>query len=238
MTRPAPVRAVVFDLFITLTDFDAERSRPAFEAELAAVLGADPTAFRTLFRSTFTERATGAFGDPRATFGTLAERLGLDPTPEQIETLCRMRHRQQRRAAMPRAGVLDVIRQVRAGGYATGILTDCTSEIVELWPSLPYREVVDAVTFSCQVGRRKPHPAGYLDVVGQLGVAAGECVYVGDGGSGELTGAAGVGMTAVLLETPLGADSRYDPETGWSGRSISHLAQLPALLEELQAAGR
>jgi putative hydrolase of the HAD superfamily len=89
--------------------------------------------------------------------------------------------------------------------------------------------VVDAVSFSCQVGRRKPHPAGYADIAGKLGVAAAACLYVGDGASSELTGATEAGMTAIMLETPLDATFRYDAET-WSGRSIASLDELPRLL--------
>ena len=111
---------------------------------------------------------------------------------------------------------------------------DCTSEVVELWPSLPYAAVVDAVTFSCEIGRRKPDPAGYRDIARKLGVAPEACVYVGDGSSSELTGAAQVGMTPVLIETPVGADVRYDAESGWSGRIVTELDELHRLLAALE----
>ncbi len=67
-----------------------------------------------------------------------------------------MRHEQTRQTVAPRAGALDVIKAIRNDGYAIGVLTDCTAETPELWPSLPYSAVVDAVTFSCEVGQRKP----------------------------------------------------------------------------------
>lgn len=40
-TAPVRIKAVIFDLFITLTDWEAERYRPQFMDELAAALGAD-----------------------------------------------------------------------------------------------------------------------------------------------------------------------------------------------------
>lgn len=124
-----------------------------------------------------------------------------------------LRHDQHRRTLTPRAGVLDSISDLRTAGYAIGVLTDCTAETPELWPSLPYPAVVDAVAFSCEVGHRKPHPAGYHEVARKLGVAAQECLYVGDGSNAELTGATQVEMTAVLVETPFGTDFRYDAES-------------------------
>ena len=226
-------RAVVFDLFITLTDWDAERHRRRLEGELAAAMGVDPVAFAALMRGTFTERAVGAFGDARSSVATLAARLGRELTAGQLDGVMALRYEHQRRMLTPRPGVLDVMRAVRARGLATGILTDCSSEVVDLWPSLPYAGVVDAVTFSCEVGVRKPDPAGYHDIAAKLGVAPPECVYVGDGGSGELTGAAAVGMAPVLLETPFGPDMRYDAESDWQGRSIPDLHDLVALLADV-----
>ena len=228
------IRAVVFDLFITLTDFEAERCRPRFMDELARVLGVDPVAFASLMRATFTDRVTGRLGDARSTFSTLASRLGCDLSPERLDRVMEMRYKQQRRSLTPRAGVLEAVSEVRTAGYRTGVLTDCTTETPELWPSLPYAAVVDAVTFSCQVGHRKPHPAGYQDIAGRLSVAAEQCVYVGDGSSAELTGATSAGMTAVLIETPFDTDFRYDAEAQWAGRSITDMQELRPLLQELQ----
>lgn len=158
------MRAVVFDLFITLTDWEAERCRPQFMEELAAALGDDPRTFSSLMRATFTERVTGAFGDARSTFSTLAAQLGCTLSPEDLDRVMALRYDQQRRTLMPRAGVLDAIGNLRSAGYAIGVLTDCTAETPDLWPSLPYAAVVDAVAFSCEVGHRKPHPAGYHDI--------------------------------------------------------------------------
>lgn len=224
---------MVFDLFITLTDWEAERCRPQFMDELAAALGADPLAFSSLMRETFTERVAGHLGDARSTFSTLASRLGRDLCPEDLDRVMALRHDQHRRTLTPRAGVLEVLSEIRTAGYAIGVLTDCTAETPELWPSLPYAAVVDAVAFSCEVGHRKPHPAGYQEVARKLGVAAKECLYVGDGSSAELTGATKVGMTAVLVETPFGTDFRYDAESHWSGRSVSDLDELQLVLRDL-----
>ena len=96
---------------------------------------------------------------------------------------------------------------------------------------------MDAVTFSCEVGQRKPHPAGYRDISRKLGVAPEECLYVGDGSSAELSGATSAGMTAVLLETPFGTDFPYDAESRWTGRSVSDLHQVRRVLRGLSLEG-
>lgn len=226
--------AVVFDLFITLTDFDAERQRPSLTAELASALGVDPSDFGALMRSTFTERASGALGDVRAMLDALTTRLGASPSADQFERAVALRMRHEEIVLTPRPGVLDVLRDLRDTGYLIGVLTDCTPELPDLWPSLPYANVVDAVTFSCSVGTRKPDPVLYHHIAAQLGVDPSECLYVGDGGSQELTGATAVGMRAVLLGTPFGDDYRYDAEQAWDGAALDSLEELPGFVQALR----
>ena len=223
------VRAVVFDLYITLTDFDAEHRRPAFAAELAAALGVDPVAFTELLRATFTARATGEMGDISTTLTALAHHLDLDPEPDAIERAVALRRSHELLLTQPRAGTLDVLSRVRDMGLRVGLLSDCTPELTDLWDELPYAAIVDAHAFSCEVGHRKPAPALYELVADRLQVDATDCLYVGDGSSQELSGAKAVGMTPVLLKTPFGPDYRYDAEA-WDGASIEQLSDLLPLL--------
>ena len=57
----------------------------------------------------------------------------------------------------------------------------------------------DVEVFSCEVGLVKPEREIYECCLNRLGLAAKECVFVGDGGSGELTGARAVGLTTVFV---------------------------------------
>jgi putative hydrolase of the HAD superfamily len=123
------------------------------------------------------------------------------------------------------------VTSLKERGLKVGLISDCTHELPEIWPSLPIAEHFDAMVFSIQAGFRKPHPELYTAVAAQLGVAAGDCVYVGDGGSNELTGATEAGMTAYLLDTPDAADSiRYDLEHSWTGARIGSLSDVLELV--------
>ncbi len=221
---------MVFDLYITLTDFEAERRRPALGAELASSLGVDPDRLVALMRSTFDERALGAMGDIRSTMAELARRLGAAPDEASLRRAVAMRREHELYISRPRAGVLEVMRRIRGLGYKLAVLSDCTPELRELWPVLPYDSIVDAAVFSCELGCRKPAVVLYREVARQLGVPAAECLYVGDGSSGELTGAAAAGMAAVMLRTPFGEDFRYDAETKWQGLTVGDLAEVIPLL--------
>jgi len=234
VAAPGRPRAVIFDLYITLTDFEAERQRPAFTATLADTLGVDPDAFATLMRASFERRASGSMGDARATFMELVNELGVTPEPAALDRAITLRREQELHVTRPRHGVLDVLGMVRALGWRVGLLSDCTPELGDLWPHLPYTAVVDATVFSFELGHRKPAAILYSKIAARLGVEPEQCVYVGDGSSGELAGAEAAGMTPVMLKTPFDHRFRYDPEPHWSGLSIDTLEHLIPLLTDLQ----
>ena len=226
----AEISAVVFDLFITLTDFEAERRRPAMLMQLGEALGVDASAFAKLMRDSFTERATGRLGDLPSTLRALCRRIGIDPSEDQVDAAVELRLKHELEVLSPRQGVPEVLGAVRARGRRVGVITDCSSELPDLWPSLPYSILVDAVVFSCQVGHRKPHPFLYEEVTRLLGVEPRHCLYVGDGGSSELTGAVAAGMRAVLLTTPFSHEFRYDAEVDWNGEVIGDLGEVVRIL--------
>ena len=84
------------------------------------------------------------------------------------------------------------------------------------------------------VGFLKPHPETYRVACERLGIAPGECLYVGDGGDNELTGAAAAGLHAVLIETVARTDLarltlNHEGAT-WAGPRIEELSQVAGLL--------
>jgi putative hydrolase of the HAD superfamily len=80
----------------------------------------------------------------------------------------------------------------------------------------------------------KPDPRIYYMATEQLGVQPEDCLYVGDGASQELPGAAKVGMNPVLLRVPEdeSIDIVYQINTeGWDGPTVSSLTEVLALVE-------
>jgi putative hydrolase of the HAD superfamily len=82
--------------------------------------------------------------------------------------------------------------------------------------------------FSSELGIKKPDPEIYLKACQLLGVEPQRCLYVGDGGSHELSGASELGMDALLLDVPgeeFGEEFRPDAQD-WQGPSVEALAQV------------
>lgn len=79
------------------------------------------------------------------------------------------------------AEMVDVLRQLRARGYAVGMLTNNVKEWEPHWRAmLPVEDVFDAVLNSCDIGVRKPDPAMYELAERRFGLAPQECLLIDD----------------------------------------------------------
>ncbi len=113
------------------------------------------------------------------------------------------------------------------------MLSDCSSELCEMWAATPYAPLVDATVFSWSVGYRKPDPRGYEAAADALGLPTAECWFVGDGASREHFGASAAGMTPVLVANaahPSYAQLRYDPDDFVPSHVVDDIVDLPALV--------
>ncbi|MBO0826919.1 MAG: HAD-IA family hydrolase [Streptosporangiales bacterium] len=231
------LRGVVFDFFGTLTVDQVPAERHRTQEPVARLLGVPLDAYLVALRDTFTERATGVYRDTAESLRALATQLGGDPSPESLTAAVASREDAERTMTRPRPGVLELLADLHAGGVPVGVLSDCTWETANIWPELPYAGLVDAVVFSVVVGARKPAPVMYELVARPLGLAPEEIVYVGDGGSNELTGARRAGMHPVLLRASLDEPAavqalRYDAETDWTGEHVRDVGELRRLLAD------
>jgi len=219
--------AVVFDFYGTLTPVSPSEVWAANAARLAAVFGVSSEDLLRVLDASFPERISGALGDIRQTMQAIGDRLGVPVTDQQLGEASATRREVQESMFALRPEALSVIGQLRERGLLIGLVSDCTSELPDAWPRLPLAPLVDAPVFSCVERTRKPDPRLFHAVADRLPADPADCLYVGDGGGGELTGASSIGMRAVLLAGPdwhLHRDRRT--EADWPGPRISSLLEL------------
>ncbi|BEL11323.1 HAD-IA family hydrolase [Actinoplanes sichuanensis] len=227
------MRAIVFDFFGTLTDPSAELLRKETLQTTAVALGVDPERFWTAMASSFPERVTGAYGGTRDTLRTIARRCGADPDEERLDQAVTTHHAGAERVRTPRPEGLAVLDHLRARDYRLGLISDCSSELYEAWPRTVYAPRIDAPVFSWREGYRKPDPRLYATAAARLGVPAGECWFVGDGGSREHDGARRAGMRPVLVTNaayPGVGGLRTDPDSYLPEHRVDDLDDLIRLL--------
>jgi putative hydrolase of the HAD superfamily len=217
-------RAILFDLYDTLVGGGNEDERGAVNRAMGTDLGIDPDNFAAEWSQTRGLRFVGALGDLEATVRAVAIRLSGSPTPSALRLAATRRLTLTRRLLWPSAATLSALDDLRHHGWRLGLVSNCSAETPELWKRTPLASRFDAVGFSCELGVAKPDPAIYLAVCSFLSVAPTDCVYVGDGASGELAAAAGLGMAVVRTEEFTVADS------AWPRERVSSLGELVPLV--------
>jgi putative hydrolase of the HAD superfamily len=219
----------VFDFFGTLT---RAVQRGPQHAEIARSLGADPDAVTGVLDRTFRARARGRYGSAEATLRWVIEQAGGRPRPSQVRAGVPARINALKADTRLRPDAVSVLSAIRRRGLATAMISDCTHELPAFLPSLPVAPLLDATVFSVRLGICKPDAAIYLAACHELDVQPAECLYVGDGGSNELTGAATVGMTPVRLAAPdLANHLVYDSDTNFAGRTVRSLTEVVSLID-------
>lgn len=226
--RGEPYRAVLFDFFGTLTA--AVRRGPAHD-KIARRLGCTPAAYHRALDETFFDRCVGALGDPAEALATVAARAGARPSREDIRLALHDRVDALRADIRLRPEAVPVLSELRRRGLRTALVSDCGPEVPSLLADFPVRPLLEAVVLSIEIGRHKPDPLMYLTASARLSVRPAGCLYVGDGGSRELSGAVAAGMTAVRLDAlDLGDHLAFDRDDAWDGPSVRSLADLPRLI--------
>ena len=227
------MRAIIFDFFGTLTDPRAESGRrTAFEAT-AAALGVPAARFWAAMGASYPERIVGRYGGTRSTLAAIARQCGATPSDDQLDAAVAVQAAGAERVRPPRPGALELLDRVRADGFLIGLLSDCSSELCEAWPTTPYARRIDVPVFSWRERCHKPDQRLYAAVAERLQVPPAECWYVGDGGSREHDGARRAGMRPVLVTNaayPGVGGLRSDPDGYRPDAVIDDLAGLPTLL--------
>jgi putative hydrolase of the HAD superfamily len=129
-------------------------------------------------------------------------------------------------------GALPTLRGLWEGGMKVGLISN-TGRIWGKFLRVVMRDsgilgCFHHLTFSDEVGLRKPHPEVFLGTLGPLRVGPSEAVHLGDDPDADVAGARGVGMKAILY---VGGGNRPLDLPG--DGVLESLRELPEILEDL-----
>lgn len=229
------LRAVVFDFYGTLAPGRSSAAQRRAREAQAAALGVDPDVLDREMTATVHERFAGAGATVEGSLAWVCARLDVHPGREQLAQAARVRLAAERRFGEPRPEAAAVLAAVRDRGMRIGLISDCSAELPRYFAELPIAPLVDAPVFSFVTGHCKPQPQNYLACAAALGVEPSDCLYVGDGGSNELSGARAVGMRPVHLA--IAAESGgvvYGRHDAWDGETITSLADVLTLIDSVR----
>jgi len=129
-------------------------------------------------------------------------RIGLELAPELIEQVMELEQEGWLKSVHVGADVLPTLRRLHQSGLRTGVVSNAAyrprlmRRQIEVLGLLPH---LDSLTFSSEVGLRKPHPAIYRAALEKLDVPAQATLFVGDRLREDVRGPKALGMRAVLL---------------------------------------
>jgi putative hydrolase of the HAD superfamily len=190
-------KAVIFDLFYTLTVLDsAGPARP----KTPEILGVPRDLWTQQLISTANDRFAGKFRDPVEITRRLAH--AIDPTISEAKIREATVYRLERfRLALVNIPEVSgrAIKHLRSRGKKIGLISN--ADVVEMagWGESPIAGLFDSAVFSCEAGCVKPERRIYDLSMRELGAGPGECLFVGDGGSEELRGAREAGLVTVMI---------------------------------------
>ena len=224
--------AIIFDLFGTLVDGWTRTEFDGVYAQMAESVSAPYDAFYHISGEIYPDTAVGKIASIEENIAQVCHLLNLSPSPQQIAEAANHRYTYTRKLITPDEAVLKTLRTLKHRGLNLGLISDCSPDVPHLWPENPLSDLIDQPTFSCKVGLKKPDPEIYLLTCRTLGVPPNQCLYVGDGSSQELTGAARVGLHPILKKTSL--EDVYDQQRPdveqWQHAAIDHISELIDLL--------
>ena len=189
-------RAVIFDLYETLiTENHPERHS---EVPPYKRLGLTQDAFNRERAVLYHACMTGKLHDYSSLLREICHACKIVPPEDEISLM-----QAERLAAKARPfervdpRIIEMLQTVKKMGYRIGVISNCTYDEIAAWESSPLSTKVDVPIFSCMEGIAKPDSAIYKLACDRLDINNNAAVFVGDGGSDELRGAAAAGLKSI-----------------------------------------
>ena len=212
------MRAVIFDLWETLIDWDEEAAK--------RMVGR----IEQLVEPGFRERW---YASPNRYIAPVRDVLAeVGVSPDVMEDVCSIRLDYVRHCLVPRPGAVETLRELRERGYLLGLITVCSQDVEMLWPESEFEGLFDAEVFSSRVGLAKPDPRISLHCCDSLGIEPQQAVFVGDGANDELSGARSVGMEAILIHRA-GEDPPWAEVREWDGPRVTSIPEVLNVLDRV-----
>ena len=196
-------RAVIFDLFGTLVNSFTRREYDQVNAQMAAAVSVPYPEFWQLMGETYQDGCLGHYNSYEDLVSDVCCRSGVHANLTQITQAATFHYEFIANAIVPDPEVLEALDNLKKTGYRLGLISDCDPSVPLLFLQSPLARFIDVPVFSCEERIKKPSRDIYQRICQRLQIAPPQGIYVGDGSSQELTGAAAIGMLPVLKRIDL-----------------------------------
>lgn len=135
-------------------------------------------------------------------YNLLAKRLGCSDASRIVALGVLAYHDAKRKFLKPRPGLEKTLKTLKKRGYKLGIVSDGVA--VKQWQkliALGIDTLFDTVVISEEVGCCKPDKRIFESALSNLGLDAGDTLYIGDRSEKDIVGAKAAGVRTILFET-------------------------------------
>ncbi len=243
----APIEAVLFDYGHTLIYFD-ERPHSSLVGAYEKVnrLLADTLEREVPAANVLIEKVSRtvddeiqrdyAAGRPEeveiaAIYDAALRGIGLELEPALIERVMELEQEGWLNSVHVGPDVVGTLAALRGRGFRLGLVSNTAylpRLMKEQLAALGLAGYFNGVTFSSEVGVRKPHPAIYRDALAKVGVEPSRALFVGDRVREDVQGPKSLGMRAVLTR-----EWRQEDDPGTADFVIERLGELPTVLSRM-----
>jgi putative hydrolase of the HAD superfamily len=226
-------QAVIFDLFGTLVDSYSSEEYQRVLKQMASILTVPFDSFWQLWSETARERSLGIIPTIEANLEYICQQTGVNTDNNRIALADKLRYDFIADTIKPNTDVIQTLTYLKSQGIRIGLISNCSPETPLIWQDTPFVKLVDVAVFSSSAGLRKPDARIYALTVERLGVKPDNCLYIGDGESGELTGAKSTGMHPVLIRAAFENEAQSDwiDRKNWDGITIRSLKEILDLVK-------
>jgi HAD superfamily hydrolase (TIGR01509 family) len=189
-------KAVLFDLYETLvTHFDPDWAPPP--RSIAERLGLEEAVYGEHWPPLDKAWQAGEIEHYEEALARVCEVAGREPDASVLAELTHEYRTMTTRTFEEVAPeITEMVAALKGSGLVLGVVTNASNLDAEPWPGSALAPFFDEFVASYQVGLSKPDRRIYELACHKLDARPAEAVFVGDGGSDELGGAARVGMQA------------------------------------------
>jgi HAD superfamily hydrolase (TIGR01509 family) len=164
-------------------------------------------------------------------YDTALRGLGLTVEPALIDRVMELEQEGWLNSVHVGPDVVPTLEALRAKGLRLGVVSNAAylprlmTQQMTVLGLAPY---FGALTFSSEVGVRKPHPAIFADALRKLGAQPSRTLFIGDRVREDVQGPKALGMRAVLTR-----EWRQEDDPGVADFVIQRLGELPAIVGRL-----
>ena len=216
------IKAVIFDMWNTLIHM--ERKVDFLEGLWKAMgVDIDLEQFAEMYHKSL---ETKKWASHEVMFKAFCVDFGIIPKPDIVKKLVDA-YRDSESEIKFYHDAIHTLLKVR-GKYKIGLLSNVLNLAVDEAKHLEIEKYFDAVLYSFEVRKVKPHLDMFLTMLGKLGVKADEAVMVGDSEKNDIMPAKSLGMKTIHIK-------RVGEKSGTADYCVASLEEIHGILEKMES---